>query len=75
RYNLKDYQGAISDYDKALRIDPNDADAYNNRGVALYMVGDKRKARGDWETAAQLYRQQGNEDGYKNAMDNLRNFK
>ncbi len=38
------------------------------------MVGDKRKARGDWETAAQLYRQQGNEDDYKNVMDNIRNF-
>jgi tetratricopeptide (TPR) repeat protein len=77
RSNLKDYQGAISDYDKALKIDPNFAAAYNNRGSALYMVGDKRKARGDWETAAQLYRQQGNEDedGYKNAMDNLRNLK
>ena len=75
RRNLKDYQGAISDYDKALKIDPNYASAYVNRGVALYMVGDKRKARGDWETGAQLHRQQGNEDGYKNAMDNIRNFK
>ena len=30
--NLKDYNGAISDYNKAIELDPNDADAYYNRG-------------------------------------------
>ncbi|WP_158295783.1 tetratricopeptide repeat protein [Planktothrix agardhii] len=75
RSDLKDYQGAISDYDKALKIDPNNAYAYVNRGVAFYMVGDKRKAREDWETGAQLHRQQGNEDAYKTVINNLRNFK
>jgi len=74
-YILKDYQRAISDYNKALKIDPNNAYAYAGRGGVLYMVGDKRKAREDWETAAQLFRQQGNEDGYKGVINNLRNFK
>ena len=30
--NLKDYYGAISDYTKAIELNPNFADAYNNRG-------------------------------------------
>ena len=35
-----DYYGAISDYTKAIEINPNDADAYNNRGVAKYDLKD-----------------------------------
>ena len=30
----KDYYGAISDFTKAIEINPNDADAYNNRGIS-----------------------------------------
>ena len=30
--NQKDYYGAISDYTKAIELNPNDANAYNNRG-------------------------------------------
>ena len=30
----KDYYGAISDYNKAIELDPNDAAAYYNRGIS-----------------------------------------
>ena len=32
--NSKDYKSAISDFDKAIKLNPNFDDAYNNRGVA-----------------------------------------
>ena len=35
KYNKKDYQEAIADYDKAIELNPKDAEAYyNNRGIA-----------------------------------------
>jgi len=74
RSNQGDYQEAIADYNRALQIDDNYAEAYNNRGSARYMLGDKQKARSDWQTAANLHRQQGNDTGYQQAMENLRNF-
>ncbi len=33
--DLGEYRRAIEDYDRALRLDPDDALAYNNRGIAL----------------------------------------
>ena len=38
--NLEDYKGAIQDYNKAIEINPNDADAYNNRGNAKAKLED-----------------------------------
>ena len=32
--NLGQYLHAIQDYDKAIQLDPNDGDAYVNRGPA-----------------------------------------
>ena len=32
KMNLKDYSGAIADYNKAIEINPRNANAYNNRG-------------------------------------------
>ena len=34
KFNLKDYQGAISEFNKSIHLNPNDADAYINRGIA-----------------------------------------
>tara|TARA_B100000287_G_C20445214_1_gene707245 strand:+ start:256 stop:735 length:480 start_codon:yes stop_codon:yes gene_type:complete len=34
KFDLGDYSGAISDYNKAIEINPRDADAYYNRGIA-----------------------------------------
>ena len=34
KYNDGDYYGAISAYNKSIEINPSNADAYHNRGVA-----------------------------------------
>ncbi len=37
--NSGDYEGAIEDYNKAIEINPKDADAYHNRGFAKAELG------------------------------------
>ncbi|MES0385800.1 MAG: tetratricopeptide repeat protein [Hyphomicrobium sp.] len=38
------YDDAIADYDKAIALDPNDATAYTNRGVAFGRKGEYDRA-------------------------------
>ena len=54
RYKLKDYQGAISNYNKALEIDPNYAKAYLNRGVARSNLKDYQGAISDYDKALKI---------------------
>src|SRR5215475_3561236 len=47
-YGKHDVERAIKDYDQALRLDPRNAAAYDNRANAL-------DARGDWDDARKDY--------------------
>ncbi|MFN5955373.1 MAG: tetratricopeptide repeat protein [Dolichospermum sp.] len=51
RYNLGDKQGAIDDYNQAIKINPNLALAYYNRGIVRYELGDKPGAIDDFNLA------------------------
>jgi tetratricopeptide (TPR) repeat protein len=53
-YQKRDYDKAISDFNEAIRLDPNYARAYNNRGI---VYGDKKeydKAISDFNEAIRL---------------------
>ena len=72
KYNLSDFKGAISDFDRAITLNPNFAKSYDNRGVAKYKLEDIVGAATDWYKAAELYRQQGNMVGYQKVMKEIK---
>ncbi|WP_026735151.1 tetratricopeptide repeat-containing S1 family peptidase [Fischerella sp. PCC 9605] len=59
----KERSKAIEDYNQAIRINPNFAIAYHNRGNA-YKVDNRQLALADFRKAAQLYKEQDNQNGY-----------
>ena len=48
------YAEAIENYNKAIESDPNDALAYNNRGLAYTEVGEPEAAMSDYSKAIEL---------------------
>ncbi|WP_442936067.1 hypothetical protein [Nostoc sp.] len=46
-----------------LQINPNLADAYSNRGLAEYALGDRKSAITDLQQAASLFQQRGRGQG------------
>ena len=54
KYYLGDYKGAIADYDSAIRLNPDDTDAYNNRGIAKSDLGQHFAAIADFDSAIRL---------------------
>jgi tetratricopeptide (TPR) repeat protein len=48
------YIEAISDFDQAIQINPEDTHALFNRGLSYYNLGMKDKCCQDWNTAGQL---------------------
>lgn len=49
-----DFDGAIADYNEALRLNPNDAGAYSNRGVARERKEDHDGAIADYDRALEI---------------------
>ena len=49
-----DYYGAISDYTKAIELNPNDAAAYHNRGWSKNKLKDYNGAIADYNKAIEL---------------------
>jgi tetratricopeptide (TPR) repeat protein len=71
RLNNGDFQGAINDYTQLLRYQPNNAEAYFTRGLLYWRVGNTRNAVVDFQASAQLFSQQGEEERYLIAMEQI----
>ena len=54
KQNAGDYSGAISDYNKVIKINPKDADAYFNRGYSKYELGYSLGAISDYSKAIEI---------------------
>ncbi|WP_017718485.1 tetratricopeptide repeat protein [Kamptonema formosum] len=54
RLNVRDYQGAVEDYTRALELNPNSAITCNDRGVALSSLADQPAAIADYTKALEL---------------------
>ena len=50
----------------------SNAEAYNNRGLAKYELGDKQGAIADFRESARLFQQQGNAADYEDAQNRIR---
>ena len=53
-YDLGQYERAIEDWDEAIRLNPQAADAYYNRGLAYERLGRQEQADRDFAKAKEL---------------------
>jgi tetratricopeptide (TPR) repeat protein len=53
-YEQKDYNAAIIHYNETIRLDPNYASAYHNRGYTKYALNDLKSAIDDYNEAIRL---------------------
>ena len=60
KYEAGNYQGAISDWSKAIEINPRDAIAYYNRGLAKEDLEDYQGAIADYTKAIEVDPQHAN---------------
>jgi tetratricopeptide (TPR) repeat protein len=69
-FNLRQFQQAISDYDRILALDPKDAGAFNDRGLAKTELGDTYGAISDFGEAITLKKRALQESSsYENRAD------
>jgi len=54
KFKRNDYLGAITEFNRALRMNPNDDHALMNRGIAYFNTGLKERACEDWGEAGKL---------------------
>ena len=59
---LGQYVAAISDYDKAIQLEPDAADAYYNRGVTKALLNRTWEAKQDLRTALRLVEKTGDKN-------------
>ena len=50
----KNYKDAVEAFNKSIELNPQNANAYGNRGVAHYKLGDNQQAINDYDKAIEL---------------------
>ena len=67
KYNANRFNEAVVDFDKAIKLYPQKADAYYNRGLAKFTIGDLEFAQGNLAAAWRLY-----EDGIEDSTQAIK---
>ena len=70
-FQQKQWDLALADYNKALEINPNQAEAYMGQGLLYFSTEQLPKAITNAEKAAKLYSQQGDTMSYQKAQQLL----
>lgn len=65
----------IADYTQLIKVNPNDAKAYGDRGIAYTQQKQYTQAQADFQKAATLFQAQKNPTGYQQAMAALHQLK
>ncbi|MDF5737313.1 MULTISPECIES: serine/threonine-protein kinase [unclassified Nostoc] len=60
KYDAGNYEGAVEDFNQVIKLDPQNALAYNKRGDAYYRLGDYEQAQADSSQAILLNPQDAN---------------
>ena len=74
-YDQGKYDLAIADYNQAIKLNPKFANAYYNRGLTYKAKRNIEKAISDFEKAADLYKQQADQQSYKDSLDQLKKLR
>lgn len=74
RQRLGYTDSAIKAYTTAIRLDKQFAPSYYYRGVANYELRYRHRAIYDWREYADICKQQGDQQGYRLAMDTLSRY-
>ncbi len=69
--SFQKFSEAIDEFNQAIELAPDFAEAYKYRAIDLYNLGWKEEAINDFKTAIRLYAQQGDLLGLKNAQIGL----
>jgi Tfp pilus assembly protein PilF len=71
KFQTGDHQGALADFNEALRLKPDCALAFYNRGVVMGKLRDRDSAIADLNEAARLSKLQGQMHECRKAIDLL----
>jgi tetratricopeptide (TPR) repeat protein len=72
---MGDQQGAMADYTQAIQLNARDAQAYVNRGKLYASQGNIEAAKADFQQAATLFLQQGQAEGYRQVLQQMRGLR
>ena len=64
----KNYLGAVADYQEAIKLNPDQDEAYKNLGNLQYSLGDKKSAVVSFRELARIYQKYGNTKELDNVL-------
>lgn len=70
-FQLKQYQEAKADFDQSINLNSNIGYAYLFRGISNYVLGSKELAVSDLQTAANIFKKEGETEMAQKSLDAL----